>query len=77
MNDFRTKFLSFVKDDSREISIEKEKVKHVIDGYDKESKLGIEFQSSKISTDEVISKDNIAALDWVFNVENEYVNLLL
>ena len=77
MNDFRTKFLSFVKDDSREISIEKEKVKHVIDEYDKESKLGIKFQSSKISTDEVKSKDSIAALDWIFNVENEYVKTVI
>ena len=34
---------------------------------------GIEFQNSKISVEDIISRDKTTELDWVFNVENQYI----
>ena len=35
--------------------------------------MGIEFQNSKISVEDIISRDKTTELDWVFNVENQYI----
>ena len=70
---FHTMFSNFIKNDSREIINYNSNIKHIIDGYDKINKLGVEFQNSKISTDDIISRDNTTELDWIFNVENQFI----
>ena len=47
--------------------------KHIVDGYDKENNLGIEFQNSKISVEDIISRDKTTEIDWIFNVEKQYI----
>ena len=46
--------------------------KHILDGYDVENELGIEFQNSKISTDDIISREKLTNIDWIFNVSEQY-----
>ena len=46
--------------------------KHILDGYDPETELGIEFQNSKISTEDIISREELTNIDWIFNVSDQY-----
>ena len=52
------------------------KTKHFVDGYDKKNELGIEFQNSQIHYDDIISREKITNLDWIFNVENQYIRYI-
>lgn len=47
--------------------------KHIVDAYDPKTQSGIEFQHSKISKEDIISRENTTKLDWIFNVESQYV----
>ena len=47
--------------------------KHILDGYDVENDVGIEFQNSKISIDDIISREELTTIDWIFNVSEQYV----
>ena len=50
MSEFHSKFSNFVKIDCKEIMRRcSDFKKHIVDGYDKENNMGIEFQNSKIS----------------------------
>ena len=73
MSEFHSMFSSFVKTGCKEILRKLELTKHIVDGYDKEHNMGIEFQNSKISVEDIISRDKTTELDWVFNVENQYI----
>ena len=74
MSEFHSKFSCFVKTDCREIMRRSSDLKkHIVDGYDKEHNMGIEFQNSKISTEDIISRDKTTELDWIFNVEKQYI----
>lgn len=48
--------------------------KHILDGYDPVSKLGIEFQNSSISVKDVESRESLTEIDWIFNVSEQYVS---
>jgi hypothetical protein len=77
MSIFHSNFSSFVKTDCREIMRRcSELKKHIVDGYDKEHNMGIEFQNSKISVEDIISRDITTELDWIFNVENQYIRMV-
>ena len=72
-SEFHSMFSNFVKNDCKEIVRFFDLKKHIVDGYDKENNLGIEFQNSKISIEDIISRDKVTELDWIFNVENQYI----
>lgn len=50
--------------------------KHFVDGYDKNNDLGIEFQNSAISIEDITSREKITNLDWIFNVENQFIKFI-
>ena len=66
-------FSNFVKNDCREVIRKTDTKKHIVDGYDKEHNMGIEFQNSKISVDDIISRDKTTEIDWIFNVEKQFI----
>jgi hypothetical protein len=73
MSEFHSMFSNFVKNDCKEIVRSFDFKKHIVDGYDKENNMGIEFQNSKISVEDIISRDKTTELDWIFNVEKQYI----
>jgi len=64
---------SFIDNESREVIIKNGMVKHIVDSYDSLNKMGIEFQNSPISVEAIQSRDATTHLDWIFNVENQYL----
>ena len=46
---------------------------HVVDAYNRERHVGVEFQNSPISADAVRSRDATTHLDWIFNVERQCI----
>jgi hypothetical protein len=66
-------FSNFVKNDCKEILRKIDLKKHIVDGYSKEHNMGIEFQNSKISVDDIISRDKTTEIDWIFNVEKQFI----
>jgi len=44
-----------------------------IAGYDAINNMGIEFQDSSIMLETVLSKNKSTELDWMFNMENQYM----
>ena len=73
MSKFHTMFSNFIKFNCKEILRRFELTKHIVDGYDKEHNMGIEFQNSKISVEDIISRDKTTEIDWIFNVETQYI----
>ena len=73
MSVFHSTFSNFVKDACKEIVRKNEFKRHIVDGYDKVTNTGIEFQNSKISEEDISSRDKITELDWIFNVEKQYI----
>ena len=63
----------FIEEDNREIIRRKGEVKHIVDSYDPVNDMGIEFQNSQISVEAIQSRDAVTHLDWIFNVENQYI----
>ena len=76
-SEFHSNFSNFIKNDCREILRKTEYNKHIVDGYDFENNLGIEFQNSKISVNDIITRDNTTELDWIFNVEKQYIKKVI
>ena len=52
---------------------EQTNVKHIVDAYNRERHVGVEFQNSPISADAVRSRDATTHLDWIFNVERQCI----
>lgn len=74
MSKFHTMFSNLVKSDSREILREHIGYnKHILDGYDNKTNIGIEFQNSPISCDDIKSRDSTSELDWIFNVQDQFI----
>ena len=73
LSDFHSMFSNFVKNDCKEILRKIDLKKHIVDGYSKEHNMGIEFQNSKISVDDIISRDKTTEIDWIFNVEKQFI----
>ena len=76
MSEFHSMFSNSVKNDCKEVVRLNELKKHIVDGYDKSNNMGIEFQNSKISTDDIISRDKTTELDWIFNVEKQFIKII-
>lgn len=70
---WHNKFSNFIEDENREIIRRAGETKHIVDAFDQLNNMGIEFQNSPISTDAVQSRDATTELDWIFNVENQYI----
>jgi hypothetical protein len=63
----------FIHRENREIVRKTDDIKHIVDAYDDFNDMGIEFQNSKISVEDIQSRDATTYLDWIFNVENQYI----
>jgi hypothetical protein len=64
---------NFINIENREVVRKKNNGKHIVDAYDALNNKGIEFQNSSISEDAIKSRDETTYLDWIFNVENQYL----
>lgn len=64
---------NFIEQDNREVIRRNNGIKHVVDAYDALNDMGIEFQNSPISIEAIQSRDATTYLDWIFNVENQYI----
>ena len=66
-------FSNIIKYDYKNIIKLDDKYKHLLDGYDKINNLGIKFQQSVECKNTILSMDNSVELDWIFNVENQFI----
>lgn len=64
---------NFIENENREVIRRNGEVKHIVDAYDQLNNMGIEFQNSPISVEAIQSRDATTNLDWIFNVENQYI----
>ena len=70
---WHNKLSSLVEQENREVIRNNNTVKHIVDAYDSLNDMGIEFQNSPISVEAIQSRDATTHLDWIFNVENQYI----
>ena len=66
-------FSHFIENENREVIRRNAEIKHIVDAYDPLNDMGIEFQNSPISVEAIQSRDATTNLDWIFNVENQYI----
>lgn len=62
-----------IEQEYREVIRKNASIKHIVDAYDSLNDMGIEFQNSPISVEAIQSRDATTYLDWIFNVENQYI----
>ena len=75
---WHNKMSAFVCESMREVvRIRADGSKHIIDAFDKSSSTGVEFQNSPISVEAVESRDATTHLDWIFNVESQFVRKIM
>ena len=70
---WHNKLSGLIEQENREIIRKNDAVKHIVDAYDSLNDMGIEFQNSPISVEAIQSRDATTHLDWIFNVENQYI----
>lgn len=70
---WHNKFSNFIEGENREVVRRNGEVKHIVDAFDQLNNMGIEFQNSPISVEAILSRDATTNLDWIFNVENQYI----
>ncbi len=70
---WHSKLSSLVEPEAREVIRMGEDVKHIADVFDATDNTGVEFQNSPISVEAIRSRDATTFLDWVFNVESQYM----
>ena len=70
---WHNKLSGLIKHENREVIRKNDAVKHIIDAYDSLNDMGIKFQNSPISVEDIQSRDATTHLDWIFNVENKYI----
>ena len=70
---WHNKLSSLVEQENREVIRNNNTVKHIVDAYDSLNDMGIEFQNSPISVEAIQSRDATTHLDWIFNVETQYI----
>jgi len=63
----------FINMENREVIRKRDEVKHIVDAYDEFNNMGVEFQNSPISEEAIKSRDATTYLDWIFNVETQYL----
>ena len=64
---------NFIEQENRDVIRNNNTIKHIVDAYDSVNDMGIEFQHSPISVEAIQSRDATTHLDWIFNVENQYI----
>jgi AAA domain len=64
---------NFIHPGAREVIRKRDDIKHIVDVFDASDKTGVEFQNSPISIDAIKSRDETTFVDWVFNVEAQYI----
>ena len=70
---WHNKLSDFIEKENREIIRKNGIIKHIVDAYDSLNAMGIEFQHSPISIEAIQSRDATTHLDWIFNVENQFI----
>jgi len=70
---WHNKLSNFIDNECREVIRRNGEIKHIVDAYDELNNMGIEFQNSKIPVEAIQSRDSTTNLDWIFNVENQYI----
>ena len=70
---WHNKLSDFIEKENREIIRKNGIIKHIVDAYDSLNDMGIEFQHSPISLEAIQSRDATTHLDWIFNVENQFI----
>lgn len=65
---WHTHLLSLIEDESRSVIRDS----HVVDAYDKDNDMGIQFQNSPITVEEVQLRDT-TYVHWIFNVASQYI----
>jgi hypothetical protein len=70
---WHNKLSGLIEQENREVIRKNNNVKHIVDAYDSLNNMGIEFQNSHISVEAIKSRDATTHLDWIFNVENQYI----
>lgn len=58
---------------TREVVRKRDDIKHIVDVFDPSTNTGVEFQNSPISVEAIRSRDATTFIDWVFNVESQYM----
>lgn len=66
-------FSGLIEQEYREVIRHNLNVKHIVDAYDSLNNMGIEFQNSPISVEAIQSRDATTNLDWIFNVEKQFI----
>jgi len=64
---------SLIEQANREVIRKNAAIKHIVDAYDSLNEMGIEFQNSPISVEAIQSRDATTYLDWIFNVEKQFM----
>lgn len=70
---WHSRLSGFIESESRGVIRKHGSVLHIVDAYDSHNDMGIEFQNSPISVEEVQRRDATTYLHWVFNVANSYI----
>jgi hypothetical protein len=70
---WHNKLSEYIEQEYREVIRNRNDIKHIVDAYDSLNDMGIEFQNSPISVEAIRSRDATTYLDWIFNVENQYI----
>jgi hypothetical protein len=70
---WHNKLSGLIEQENREVIRKNNLTKHIVDAYDSLNDMGIEFQNSPISVEAIKSRDATTHLDWIFNVENQYI----
>jgi flagellar biosynthesis GTPase FlhF len=74
---WHNKISNFMDLEYREVIRTNNNIKHIVDAYDSLNDMGIEFQNSPISVESIQSRDATTYLDWIFNVENQYLRKVI
>jgi hypothetical protein len=65
-------FSSYLENDAREVIRHLDGKKHIVDAFDSFNNIGVEFQNSPISPEDIKSRDATTELNWIFNCSNQY-----
>jgi len=70
---WHSKLSNLMQPHAREVIRTCDDIKHIVDVFDASDNTGVEFQNSPISAEAIRSRDATTFLDWVFNVESQYM----
>jgi hypothetical protein len=70
---WHSKLSSLIEPHAREVIQKRDNVKHIVDVFDPSTNTGVEFQNSPISVEAIRSRDATTFVDWIFNVESQYI----